>query len=227
MLGQTAATWLERLHHQLGLGLRSRGGHKPTSDILAPQSTVASYHRDAPTMGPSADGVIDGWAVGQRARPKRRRRPRPPPALHRRSATVRQHRYDKSLTGTDLTGDQADLALLRRLEWARRLDPARLLNWFLRSGSTSPHVPKKPPPPRRWRLAGKSRWWTAPSSTTTPAMGASRSLASLLMDVRSYVRTHGRAQPRAPANEQGPRMDIIDRALGASNGTCPRHPVAR
>ena len=66
MLGQTAATWLERLHHQIGLGLRSRGWSQANiADILGTtQSTVSrQYHRDAPAMGPSADEVmIDGWA---------------------------------------------------------------------------------------------------------------------------------------------------------------------
>ena len=139
MLGTTAATWLERLHHQVGLGLRARGWPQASiAEVLGTtQSTISrQYHRDAPAMGPSSDEVmVDGWANEIAT------------ALHQHGEDVRvlrqrfiveiqlsgNHtlRYDKSLTGTDLSDDQADLALLRRLEWARgRLDPAHIIPWM-------------------------------------------------------------------------------------------------
>ncbi len=227
MLGHTAATWLERLHHQLGLGLRSRGWSQANiADILGTtQSTVSrQYHRDAPTMGPSADEVmIDGWANelanaldqnGEDVRVLRQRF-----IVEVQLSGNQTLRYDKSLTGTDLTGDQADLALLRRLEWARgRLDPARLLNWIPAVGfnlaacaeeaSSTEEVAAYP---------GKITVVDgALKHHSTPAMGASKSLASLLMDVRAYdAERTAVLNLRAPSNEQGPRMDIIDRALGA------------
>ena len=227
MLGETAATWLERLHHQLGLGLRSRGWSQANiADILGTtQSTVSrQYHRDAPIMGPSADEVmVDGWANelanaldqnGEDVRVLRQRF-----IVEVQLSGNHTLRYDKSLTGTDLTGDQADLALLRRLEWARgRLDPARLLNWIPAVGfnlaacaeeaTTTDEVAAYP---------GKITVVDgALKHHSTPAMGASKSLASLLMDVRAHdAERTAVLNLRAPSNEQGPRMDIIDRALGA------------
>ncbi len=227
MIGHTAATWLERLHHQLGLGLRSRGwSQAKIADILGTtQSTVSrQYHRDAPAMGPSADEVmVDGWANelanaldqnGEDVRVLRQRF-----IVELQLSGNQTLRYDKSLTGTDLTGDQADLALLRRLEWARgRLDPERLLSWIPAVG---------------FNLAACAEQATStdevaayPGKITvvdgalkhhsTPAMGASKSLASLLMDVRAHDPERTAVlNLRAPSNAQGPRMDIIDRALSA------------
>tara|TARA_B100000925_G_scaffold156418_1_gene117453 strand:- start:1082 stop:1954 length:873 start_codon:yes stop_codon:yes gene_type:complete len=227
MIGHTAATWLERLHHQLGLGLRSRGwSQAKIADILGTtQSTVSrQYHRDAPAMGPSADEVmVDGWANelanaldqnGEDVRVLRQRF-----IVELQLSGNQTLRYDKSLTGTDLTGDQADLALLRRLEWARgRLDPERLLSWIPAVG---------------FNLAACAEQATStdevaayPGKITvvdgalkhhsTPAMGASKSLASLLMDVRAHDPERTAVlNLRAPSNAEGPRMDIIDRALSA------------
>jgi len=227
MIGHTASTWLERLHHQLGLGLRSRGwSQAKIADILGTtQSTVSrQYHRDAPAMGPSADEVmVDGWANelanaldqnGEDVRVLRQRF-----IVELQLSGNQTLRYDKSLTGTDLTGDQADLALLRRLEWARgRLDPERLLSWIPAVG---------------FNLAACAEQATStdevaayPGKITvvdgalkhhsTPAMGASKSLASLLMDVRAHDPERTAVlNLRAPSNAQGPRMDIIDRALSA------------
>ena len=227
MLGQTAATWLERLHHQLGLGLRSRGWSQAhIADILGTtQSTVSrQYHRDAPVMGPSADEVVvDGWAnelanaldhIGEDARVLRQRF-----IVEFQLSGNQTLRYDKSLTGMDLTGDQADLALLRRLEWARgRLDPARLMNWIPAVGFNLAACPED--------ASSAEEVAAYPGKITvvdgalkhhsTPAMGASKSLAGLLMDVRGLDPERTAVlNLRAPADEQGPRMDIIDRALNA------------
>ena len=227
MLGQTAATWLERLHHQLGLGLRSRGWSQANiADILGTtQSTVSrQYHRDAPEMGPSADEVVvDGWAnelanaldqAGEDARVLRQRF-----IVEIQLSGNQTVRYDKSLTGMDLTGDQADLALLRRLEWARgRLDPARLMDWIPAVGFNLAACPE--------HATTQDEVAAYPGKITvvdgvlkhhsTPAMGASKSLAGLLMDVRHLDPERTAVlNLRAPADEQGPRMDIIDRALNA------------
>ena len=175
-------------------------------------------------MGPSADEVmVDGWANelanaldqnGEDVRVLRQRF-----IVELQLSGNQTLRYDKSLTGTDLTGDQADLALLRRLEWARgRLDPERLLSWIPAVG---------------FNLAACAEQATStdevaayPGKITvvdgalkhhsTPAMGASKSLASLLMDVRAHDPERTAVlNLRAPSNAQGPRMDIIDRALSA------------
>ena len=227
MIGETAATWLERLHHQIGLGLRSRGWSQANiAGILGTtQSTVSrQYHRDAPEMGPSADEVmIDGWANelansldlnGEDVRVLRQRF-----SVELQLSGNQTLRYDKVLTGADLTGDQADLALLRRLEWARgRLDPVRLLDWIPAVGfnlaACAEHATSTEEvaayPGKITVVDG------ALKHHSTPSMGASKSLAGLLMDVRTFDPERTAVlNLRAPAHADGPRMDIINRALNA------------
>ncbi len=229
MLGTTAATWLERLHHQVGLGLRARGWPQASiAEVLGTtQSTISrQYHRDAPAMGPSSDEVmIDGWANEIAT------------ALHQHGEDVRvlrqrfiveiqlsgNHtlRYDKSLTGTDLSDDQADLALLRRLEWARgRLDPAHIIPWMPAVGfnlaACADHATDVDEvaayPGKITALDG------ALKHHGTPAMGASSSLARLLMDVRDLDPDRTAIlNLRAPASADGVLRAVIDRCVAALN----------
>jgi predicted fused transcriptional regulator/phosphomethylpyrimidine kinase len=175
-------------------------------------------------MGPSADEVVvDGWAnelanaldhVGEDARVLRQRF-----IVEFQLSGNQTLRYDKSLTGMDLTGDQADLALLRRLEWARgRLDPARLMDWIPAVGFNLAACPDDATSAEE--VAAYPGKITVVDGAlkhhSTPAMGASKSLAGLLMGVRELDPERTAVlNLRAPANEQGPRMDIIDRALNA------------
>jgi len=229
MLGTTAATWLERLHHQVGLGLRARGWPQASiAEVLGTtQSTISrQYHRDAPAMGPSSDEVmVDGWANEIAT------------ALHQHGEDVRvlrqrfivevqlsgNHtlRYDKSLTGTDLSDDQADLALLRRLEWARgRLDPAHIIPWMPAVGfnlaACADHATDVDEvaayPGKITALDG------ALKHHGTPAMGASGSLARLLMDVRDLDPDRTAIlNLRAPASADGVLRAVIDRCVAALN----------
>ncbi len=229
MLGTTAATWLERLHHQVGLGLRARGWPQASiAEVLGTtQSTISrQYHRDAPAMGPSSDEVmVDGWANEIAT------------ALHQHGEDVqvlRQRfiveiqlsgnhtlRYDKSLTGTDLSDDQADLALLRRLEWARgRLDPAHIIPWMPAVGfnlaACADHATDV------GEVAAYPGKITALDGTLkhhgTPAMGASGSLARLLMDVRDLDPDRTAIlNLRAPASADGVLRAVIDRCVAALN----------
>ena len=138
-------------------------------------------------------------------------------------------RYDKSLTGTDLSVDQADLALLRRLEWARgRLDAAHLIPWIPAVGfnlaACSEHAMEVDEvaayPGKITALIG------ALKHRSTPMMGASSSLATLLMDVRDQDPDRTAIlNLRAPANDDGLRRTVIDRvvsALGWSMVEAPR-----
>jgi len=229
MLGTTAATWLERLHHQVGLGLRARGWPQASiAEVLGTtQSTISrQYHRDAPAMGPSSDEVmVDGWANEIAT------------ALHQHGEDVRvlrqrfiveiqlsgNHtlRYDKSLTGTDLSDDQADLALLRRLEWARgRLDPTHIIPWMPAVGfnlaACTDHATDVD------EVAAYPGKITALDGTLkhhgTPAMGASSSLARLLMDVRDLDPDRTAIlNLRAPASENGVLRTVVDRCVTALN----------
>ena len=229
MLGTTAATWLERLHHQVGLGLRARGWPQASiAEVLGTtQSTISrQYHRDAPAMGPSSDEVmVDGWANEIAT------------ALHQHGEDVRvlrqrfiveiqlsgNHtlRYDKSLTGTDLSDDQADQALLRRLEWARgRLDPAHIIPWMPAVGfnlaACADHATDVDEvaayPGKITALDGNLK------HHGTPAMGASSSLARLLMDVRELDPDRTAIlNLRAPASEDGVLRTVVDRCVTALN----------
>ena len=237
MIGETAATWLERLHHQVGLGLRARGWSQSSiaSILGTTQSTISrQYHREAPIMGPSADEVmIDGWAnelatslhqFGEEVEVLRQRF-----IVEIQLSGNQTLRYDKSLTGTDLSVDQADLALLRRLEWARgRLDAAHLIPWIPAVGfnlaACSEHAMEVDEvaayPGKITVLNG------ALKHHSTPMMGASSSLAALLMDVRDQDPDRTAIlNLRAPANDDGLRRTVIDRvvsALGWSMVEAPR-----
>ena len=197
MLGPDGSAWLERLHMQLARNLKaSNWSQAEIADILgSTQSTISRMaHRELPHMAETSDGsTIDGWAheismalrqLGPNAKPSRTRF-----VMEIAFAPGQVLRFDKSLTGTDLDSDQEQTALLKRLEWAiSRIDVNRLKKQMpavgmniaccLESSRSTAEVAAFP---------GKV---TIVDNTLrhheTPAFGASKHLANMLLDARVH-----------------------------------------
>ncbi len=197
MLGDDGSTWLERLHMQLARNLKAADwSQAEIADIMgSTQSTISRMaHRDLPEMsGTSDESTIDGWAheismalrqLGPKAKPSRTRF-----VMEIAFAPGQVLRFDKSLTGTDLDSDQEQSSLLKRLEWAvSRIDVNRLKNRMpavgmniaccLETARSTAEVAAFPG--KITIVGGKIR------HHETPQFGASKHLASMLIDSRVY-----------------------------------------
>ena len=166
------------------------------ADIMgSTQSTISRMaHRDLPEMsGTSDESTIDGWAheismalrqLGPKAKPSRTRF-----VMEIAFAPGQVLRFDKSLTGTDLDSDQEQSSLLKRLEWAvSRIDVNRLKNRMPAVGmniacclETARSTAEVAAFPGKITIVdGKIR------HHETPQFGASKHLASMLIDSRVY-----------------------------------------
>ena len=197
MLGEDGSAWLERLHMQLARNLRAADwSQAEIADIMgSTQSTISRMaHRDLPEMsGTSDQSTIDGWAheismalrqLGPKAKPSRTRF-----VMEIAFAPGQVLRFDKSLTGTDLDSDQEQSSLLKRLEWAvSRIDVNRLKNRMPAVGmniacclETARSTAEVAAFPGKITIVdGKIR------HHETPQFGASKHLASMLIDSRVY-----------------------------------------
>ncbi len=197
MLGEDGSAWLERLHMQLARNLRAADwSQAEIADIMgSTQSTISRMaHRDLPEMsGTSDESTIDGWAheismalrqLGPKAKPSRTRF-----VMEIAFAPGQVLRFDKSLTGTDLDSDQEQSSLLKRLEWAvSRIDVNRLKNRMPAVGmniacclETARSTAEVAAFPGKITIVdGKIR------HHETPQFGASKHLASMLIDSRVY-----------------------------------------
>ena len=197
MLGSDGSAWLERLHMQLARNLRAADwSQAEIADIMgSTQSTISRMaHRDLPEMsGTSDQSTIDGWAheismalrqLGPKAKPSRTRF-----VMEIAFAPGQVLRFDKSLTGTDLDSDQEQSSLLKRLEWAvSRIDVNRLKNRMPAVGmniacclETARSTAEVAAFPGKITIVdGKIR------HHETPQFGASKHLASMLIDSRVY-----------------------------------------
>jgi len=197
MLGEDGSAWLERLHMQLARNLKAADwSQAEIADIMgSTQSTISRMaHRDLPEMaGTSDESTIDGWAheismalrqLGPKAKPSRTRF-----VMEIAFAPGQVLRFDKSLNGTDLDSDQEQSSLLKRLEWAvSRIDVNRLKNMMpavgmniacCLEGARSP-AEVAAFPGKITVVSGKLR------HHETPKFGASKHLASMLIDSRVY-----------------------------------------
>ena len=197
MLGEDGSAWLERLHMQLARNLKAADwSQAEIADIMgSTQSTISRMaHRDLPEMsGTSDESTIDGWAheismalrqLGPKAKPSRTRF-----VMEIAFAPGQVLRFDKSLTGTDLDSDQEQSSLLKRLEWAvSRIDVNRLKNRMPAVGmniacclETARSTAEVAAFPGKITIVdGKIR------HHETPKFGASKHLASMLIDSRVY-----------------------------------------
>jgi len=197
MLGEDGSAWLERLHMQLARNLRAADwSQAEIAEIMgSTQSTISRMaHRDLPEMsGTSDESTIDGWAheismalrqLGPKAKPSRTRF-----VMEIAFAPGQVLRFDKSLTGTDLDSDQEQSSLLKRLEWAvSRIDVNRLKNRMPAVGmniacclETARSTAEVAAFPGKITIVdGKIR------HHETPQFGASKHLASMLIDSRVY-----------------------------------------
>ena len=197
MLGEDGSAWLERLHMQLARNLKAADwSQAEIADIMgSTQSTISRMaHRDLPEMsGTSDESTIDGWAheismalrqLGPKAKPSRTRF-----VMEIAFAPGQVLRFDKSLTGTDLDSDQEQSSLLKRLEWAvSRIDVNRLKNRMPAVGmniacclETARSTAEVAAFPGKITIVdGKIR------HHETPQFGASKHLASMLIDSRVY-----------------------------------------
>ena len=197
MLGEDGSAWLERLHMQLARNLKAADwSQAEIADIMgSTQSTISRMaHRDLPQMlGTSDESTIDGWAheismalrqLGPKAKPSRTRF-----VMEIAFAPGQVLRFDKSLTGTDLDSDQEQSSLLKRLEWAvSRIDVNRLKNRMPAVGmniacclETARSTAEVAAFPGKITIVdGKIR------HHETPQFGASKHLASMLIDSRVY-----------------------------------------
>lgn len=197
MLGDDGSAWLERLHMQLARNLKAADwSQAEIADIMgSTQSTISRMaHRDLPEMsGTSDESTIDGWAheismalrqLGPKAKPSRTRF-----VMEIAFAPGQVLRFDKSLTGTDLDSDQEQSSLLKRLEWAvSRIDVNRLKNRMPAVGmniacclETARSTAEVAAFPGKITIVdGKIR------HHETPQFGASKHLASMLIDSRVY-----------------------------------------
>ena len=197
MLGEDGSAWLERLHMQLARNLKAADwSQAEIADIMgSTQSTISRMaHRYLPQMlGTSDESTIDGWAheismalrqLGPKAKPSRTRF-----VMEIAFAPGQVLRFDKSLTGTDLDSDQEQSSLLKRLEWAvSRIDVNRLKNRMPAVGmniacclETARSTAEVAAFPGKITIVdGKIR------HHETPQFGASKHLASMLIDSRVY-----------------------------------------
>lgn len=197
VLGSDGSAWLERLHMQLARNLKAAGwSQADIANILgSTQSTVSRMaHRDLPNLqGTSDESTIDSWAheismalrqLGPNSKPSRTRF-----VMEIAFAPGQVLRFDKSLTGTDLDSDQEQKSLLKRLEWAvSRIDVRKLKSKMPAVGmniacclDTSRSAAEVAAFPGKVNIVdGKIR------HHETPKFGASKHLATMLLDARVH-----------------------------------------
>lgn len=134
MLGKDGLSWAERLQFQIAKDLRAmEWSQSEIAEVLGTtQSTISrQYHRTSPPLSGSSDEIlIDGLA---REIAEKLDQMGPGIGLQKQRIVIEYQfenqqtlLFDKTLTGQDISDEQSDTALLKRLEWAvSRIDATK------------------------------------------------------------------------------------------------------